>query len=106
MRASDIDTSKYTHIHWAFATITSDFDVAINDSYNQFQHFLEIGNGVNRIISFGGWGYSTDPATYDMLRQAMSPGNVNKFTDNIVSFVQKHNLDGGTHNRYDTSVMG
>ena len=47
-----------------------------------------------KILSFGGWGYSTEPATYNILRQAMSPTNAGKFADNVVAFLQKNKLDG------------
>lgn len=47
-----------------------------------------------KIISFGGWGYSTEPATYDLLRQAMSPANRDKFATNVAKFVADNGLDG------------
>jgi hypothetical protein len=92
MRAASIDSSKYTHIHWAFATVSSSWGVSINDTYSQWKDFKNLP--VKRIISFGGWGYSTEPATYDRLRQAMSPANRGTFITNIVSFVDSEGLDG------------
>lgn len=47
-----------------------------------------------RIISFGGWGYSTEPATYDRLREAMTEANRMNFVNNIISFLNKEGLDG------------
>ena len=93
MRLDRIDTTIYTHIHRSFATITKDWDVSIDDQYNQFPIFAALP-GVKKILSFGGWGYSTDPATYEDIRNAMSPTNAGKFIDNIVSFLTKHGLDG------------
>lgn len=93
LRAADVGVDIYTHVHWAFASITNDFDVQINDTYNQWQGFLDL-YGVNRILSFGGWGYSTSPATYDLLRKAMDPANVDTFVQNIYNFVEKNGLDG------------
>lgn len=92
MRAASIDTTKYTHIHWAFATVSSSWGVSINDTYKQWNDFKNLP--VKRIISFGGWGYSTEPATYDRLRQAMSPANRGTFIDNIVNFVSSEGIDG------------
>ncbi|KAK9415412.1 putative chitinase [Seiridium unicorne] len=92
MRAASIDSSKYTHVHWAFATVDDGFGVVINDSYSQWKDFKALP--VKRIISFGGWGYSTEPATYDRLREAMSGGNRDTFVSNIVSYVKDENLDG------------
>lgn len=93
LRAASIGVIGYTHVHWAFATINSDFSVVINDTYNQFNDFMAL-DGVRKIVSFGGWGYSTDPATYEMLRSAMDPANVDTFVSNIVDFVEKKGLDG------------
>lgn len=50
MRVSSIDTEKYTHIHWAFATVDDNFDVVINDTANQWTDFTKI-QGSKRIIS-------------------------------------------------------
>jgi hypothetical protein len=50
---------KYTHIHLAFATITTDFNVDITRIKRQFNLFVNM-KGVKRILSFGGWSFSTD----------------------------------------------
>jgi hypothetical protein len=50
MRVSSIDTEKYTHLHWAFATIDDNFDVVINDTANQWADFASL-QGTKRIIS-------------------------------------------------------
>ncbi|KAH8645559.1 hypothetical protein BGZ60DRAFT_334555, partial [Tricladium varicosporioides] len=92
-RAADLGKTAYTHLHWAFGTINPDFTVTVNDTYKQFNNFSSLQN-VKKIISIGGWGVSTDPATYDLLRQAMMPANANKFATQIVSFVIENVLDG------------
>ncbi|KAK3945004.1 hypothetical protein QBC46DRAFT_435648 [Diplogelasinospora grovesii] len=84
---------SYTHIHWAFATIDSTFSPVVNDTFKQWADFVAMTD-VKRVISFGGWGYSTDPATYDALRSAISPANRNTFATNIVNFLNANNLDG------------
>lgn len=93
LRTADLNTAKYTHIHWAFAEITDDFDIKINDTYNQWQDFLDL-DYVNRVVSLGGWGYSTSPKTYNKLRHAMDPANVDTFVHNVKRFVLDNNLDG------------
>ncbi|KAK4186790.1 hypothetical protein QBC35DRAFT_464390 [Podospora australis] len=86
----------YNIIHWAFAEIdTKDWTVKIVDQFNQWEKFKEGEAGkVQRVISFGGWGYSTEPETYDILRQAMSPANRNTFAKNVAKFLDTEGLEG------------
>ncbi|KAL2860831.1 uncharacterized protein BJX67DRAFT_386278 [Aspergillus lucknowensis] len=95
LRASNANTDfTYTHIHWAFMEVDpSDWSVKLADPYNQWEDFKSLDD-VRRIISFGGWGYSTEPETYDILRQAMSPPNRKTFATNVAAFVEEHKLDG------------
>ena len=94
LRAANANTDEsYTHMHWAFAGInTEDWTVAINDTYNQWEDFKSLN--AKRIISFGGWGFSTEPETYDVLRQAMSPANRATFAANVAKFLEDEGLDG------------
>ena len=94
MRADRANTIGYTHIHWAFATIQDGtWAVEINDTYKQWDKFKSVQN-VKHIVSFGGWGYSTEPATYDILRKAMNPANRDAFVNAIVSFVDTEGIEG------------
>ncbi|KAI1638514.1 glycoside hydrolase superfamily [Biscogniauxia mediterranea] len=47
-----------------------------------------------KIISFGGWDFSTMSGAFNILRIAVRPGNRDKFNSNLVSFFDEHNLDG------------
>lgn len=93
MRAASLEGSNYTHVHWGFATVTKTFDIAINDTWNQWGNFSALA-GPKKIVSIGGWGFSTDQSTNDILRQAMDPAHVETFIANIISFIDKNNLDG------------
>lgn len=95
LRAQNANTDgTYTHTHWAFAEIdTSDFSVKIKDEYNQWDEFKNVLT-TKKIISFGGWGYSTEPETYNILREAMNPANRATFASNIAKFLEDENLDG------------
>ncbi|KID93428.1 Glycoside hydrolase, subgroup, catalytic core, partial [Metarhizium majus ARSEF 297] len=93
MDVTQIDTTKYSHIHFAFAEVTRDFDVDISKVQEQFDMFKTM-TGVKKIISFGGWDFSTLPDTYNILREAVQPVNRNKFKNNIIAFVNQHGLDG------------
>ncbi|CAJ2505830.1 Uu.00g132240.m01.CDS01 [Anthostomella pinea] len=85
---SELSTS-YSHLHWAFGVIGQDLSVSINDTYKQFQSFLDLGAGTKRIVSFGGWGVSTDLATYNLLREAISSENRDSFTDKVVALLTR-----------------
>jgi GH18 family chitinase len=93
MSVDMIDTSKYTHIHFAFADITPDFKVDVSKVQEQFEIFKRM-KGVKRIISFGGWDFSTSPGTYRILREAIKLENSKIFKQNVVAFVNEHGLDG------------
>ncbi|KAF1972056.1 glycoside hydrolase [Bimuria novae-zelandiae CBS 107.79] len=91
----DAIPSNYTHIHFAFANVTADFKPEITDErvQEQFEIFKEMPD-VKKIISFGGWDFSTMPGTYSIMREAAKPANRETFKNNIVAFVNEHNLDG------------
>ncbi|KAI2782388.1 putative glycosyl hydrolase, family 18 [Daldinia loculata] len=94
MDVDQIDTDVYTHIHFAFANITpNDFAVDISKVQEQFDIFKRM-TGVKKIISFGGWDFSTMPGTFNIIRTAVQPGNRDKFKSNLIEFVDEHNLDG------------
>ncbi|KHN98408.1 Glycoside hydrolase, subgroup, catalytic core [Metarhizium album ARSEF 1941] len=93
LRADKIDTKAYTHIHFAFANITYDFKPDIGGVPDEFERFKKL-TGVKKIISFGGWDFSTNAGTFRIIREAVKPANRNTFRDNVVKFVNGHGLDG------------
>ncbi|KAL6834323.1 glycoside hydrolase family 18 protein [Trichoderma sp. SZMC 28015] len=93
MRSEMSNTQKYTHMHWAFGDVKSDMSVSVNDTYGQWDGFMRLKD-VKKIVSFGGWGFSTGVASYEVLRKAMSPESRDRFVSNIVSFVKEANIDG------------
>lgn len=96
MWVDQIDTSQYTHVHFAFANITrGDYKPEITEPWalRQFQYFKQM-TGVKKIISFGGWDFSTAPGSYSILREAVLPANREKFKNNLIAFMNEHNLDG------------
>ncbi|KFY83394.1 hypothetical protein V500_10074, partial [Pseudogymnoascus sp. VKM F-4518 (FW-2643)] len=50
--------------------------------------------GVKKIMSFGGWAFSTEPGTSSILREATKAGNRAKFTTNLSIFAAANGLDG------------
>ena len=112
MDASDIDTSQvgfqtprvsllkqnltllqFTHIHLAFASITSAFAVNITGIQDQFDMFVKL-TGVKRILSFGGWSFSTDQDTYPIFREGVTVANRATLISSIVSYINLYQLDG------------
>ncbi|EMT66128.1 Killer toxin subunits alpha/beta [Fusarium odoratissimum] len=86
-------TSGWTHVHFTFANITSDYKVSVKDTYGQFKNFKGL-KGIKRIIAFGGWSFSVGVDTYTILREAVKPVNREAFANEVVRFVKDHDLDG------------
>jgi chitinase len=93
MDASQIRTEAYTHIHFAFGSITPDYRVDIGNSKYQFSNFLSL-NGVKKVLSFGGWSFSTEQDSYPIFRDGVTEADRQTFATNVVSFVKQYNLDG------------
>lgn len=91
-RLTDIDLSNYTHIHYAFSDIDSNFNIMMdNFARDQFEDFKALSN-VKKIISVGGWGVSTSPNTYQHLRYVVD--NADTASTQIAKFVEDNQLDG------------
>ncbi|TQS33943.1 hypothetical protein Golomagni_05697, partial [Golovinomyces magnicellulatus] len=85
---SQIDQTKYTHLHFGFGDISANYDIYIRDPLVQyaFERFKTV-RGPKRILSFGGWDFSTSAATYTIFRDGVStPENRMKLATNIVNF--------------------
>jgi GH18 family chitinase len=67
MDVGSIDQSKYTHIHFAFADVTPDFQVDVSKVQVQFDKFKALRTS-KRIIAFGGWAASTSKSTFQTFR--------------------------------------
>ncbi|KAF2742939.1 carbohydrate-binding module family 24 protein [Sporormia fimetaria CBS 119925] len=93
MNAKNANTDgTYTHMHWGFADIDpDDFTVIITDPGNQWEEFKKLD--LKRIISLGGWAYSTEAATYNILRRAIID-NRDTFARNLADFAEEHSIDG------------
>lgn len=87
--------TKYTHMHFAFAGLTTSFTATMDPIVqSQFDKFVAMKGPWKKIISFGGWAESTDAATFQRYRDAMKPANREKFASNVLAFVTKYKLDG------------
>ncbi|OAQ63718.2 chitinase [Pochonia chlamydosporia 170] len=93
--ALQIDGSQYTHVHFGFGMITQDYQINTGNAETtyEFENFKRI-SGAKRILSFGGWDFSTSPDTYTIFREGVKPANRLTLATNIANFIKKHNLDG------------
>ncbi|KAH6631034.1 hypothetical protein B0J18DRAFT_379787 [Chaetomium sp. MPI-SDFR-AT-0129] len=93
--ASQLDTGKFTHVHFAFATLSPTYEVQLGDalaSY-QFSEFKRI-SGAKKIVSIGGWDFSTSPSTIDIFRTGVTAANRLAMAKSIAKFVIDNDLDG------------
>jgi chitinase len=51
MDVRQIDTTKYSHIHFAFLDLTTAFDVDTSQFQDSFNNFVAL-TGVKRVVSF------------------------------------------------------
>lgn len=83
----------YTHIHWGFASIEPNtWKPIVNNSQGQWDEFKKLKD-VKKILSFGGWAYSTEADTSQILRSAIIE-NRNTFASNLAKFAQDEGIDG------------
>ncbi|KAI9371712.1 hypothetical protein BJX61DRAFT_12353 [Aspergillus egyptiacus] len=87
------DGDYYTHVHWAFANVTEDWQVDVSGAQEQFDGLLKLEN-IERIVSFGGWGFSTDAYTHHIFRTGVRDGNRQILAENVVNFIVDNDLDG------------
>ncbi|RDW81617.1 class V chitinase Chi100 [Aspergillus mulundensis] len=93
MKITAMDLTPFTHIHLAFGHVSASYTVDVSPVQVQWELFKQL-SGFKKILSLGGWSFSTEPATYHIFRDAVRPGNQDRFVANIVSFVGEHGLDG------------
>lgn len=93
MDVTDIDKTKFTHIHFAFPDITRDFNVNITSYKDQFDK-LKSMTGIKRIVSLGGWAFSTEAPTYTIFRDGVTEANRATLANNVAAFVNEHGIDG------------
>jgi chitinase len=79
----------YTHIYYAFATVDSGtFTVDVSQfqsTWTQFAGLKTAAVGMKKVVSIGGFTFSTDPSTYMIFRNAVAPANRQTFAQNVVN---------------------
>lgn len=86
---------EYTDVHFSFGEISKDFNVVIPDNQKeQWDNFKKIEGGPRKILAFGGWAFSTEPATYQIFRDVVKPDNRKGFAQRVVDFAKDAGLSG------------
>jgi len=93
MNASSIPVANYTHIHLAFAEVSSGYTADVSGIAQQFDEFLLL-NGVKKILSFGGWSFGTDADSLGIFRLDVSDANRATFIQSLVQLVAEYDIDG------------
>jgi GH18 family chitinase len=90
-----IDSTQFSHVHFAFGVLNPDYSVSTGDASStyEFNAFLRLTN-VKRMLSFGGWPFSTDASTYSIFRNGVTAANRMTMATNIANFINQNNLDG------------
>ncbi|KAK3361762.1 hypothetical protein B0T24DRAFT_690163 [Lasiosphaeria ovina] len=84
---------SYTHVHFAFAALTRDYNINITAVKQQFDGLKKL-TGIKKILSFGGWSFSTDADTFLIFRQGVIDANRATLVKNVVRFINDNGLDG------------
>ncbi|OTA07931.1 GH18, chitinase CHI18-8 [Trichoderma parareesei] len=92
MHPRSIPKNNFTHVHFAFATVTDKFDVDISDYDIEFNAWK--GGDYKKVLSFGGWDFSTGSDTFQRFRQATTSAYRGTFVNNLVNFMKRENIDG------------
>ncbi|KAI3089146.1 CAZyme family GH18 [Penicillium roqueforti] len=93
MSVDQINTTFYSHVHFAFATLTSSYAINVTGIEDQLSLFSNM-TGIKRVLSIGGWSISTDASTYMIFRDAVTSANRDTLITNVVDFLEKWDLDG------------
>ncbi|KAL2815594.1 glycoside hydrolase [Aspergillus cavernicola] len=93
LQAWQIYTPDLTHVQFAFGNINEDYSIDVTKGSDQFERFKALSS-VKRVISFGGWDFSTSPDTYHIFREGVTEANRNTLAKNVADFVTEHDLDG------------
>lgn len=93
MDVSQIDSSQYDTVHFGFGQVNPDYTINIDAVKDQFTAFKD-QTGFKKIISFGGWSFSTDLDTFPIFRTSVTDENRALFAQNVANFIQANNLDG------------
>ncbi|KAJ3204975.1 hypothetical protein HK099_000963, partial [Clydaea vesicula] len=92
MTPNQIPVEKYTHIHFAFATVSASFQIEIEQKVmNTFKDFCNL-SGTKKVLSIGGWAFN-DPPTQNRFTD-MVTSHRPTFIASVLNLLKNYNLDG------------
>lgn len=88
--------SSLTHLHFSFATLDAKtYAVNIGNALSSYEfESLKRLSGPKRILTFGGWAFSTEPNTYNIFREGVTAANRKSMATSIANFIHDNELDG------------
>lgn len=89
--------SCYSHVYFEIGRIPSDFGVYLSGFEELFETFSSLRDS-KRILSFGGWSFSSSLGFYWVFQEDVTDANRLAFAQNVVAFVDRYNLDGVNFN--------
>ncbi|KAL3429936.1 glycoside hydrolase superfamily [Aspergillus tetrazonus] len=90
-----IDISAYTHLYFAFGTLTAQFDVEVGDQLSTYMfNRSKTVKGAKRILSLGGWLSRPNPRLYRIMRDGIKAANRHTMATKIANLIKEHDLDG------------
>ncbi|KAF7335109.1 Glycoside hydrolase family 18 protein [Mycena venus] len=96
---AQLDLKGYTHVHYAFATISQGLEIQITDDDNgplqDLVNRKKDVTGLKVLIAIGGWDFSEDDGTKDLFTVMIeSSTNRATFINSVKSFLEVWGLDG------------
>lgn len=88
--ALDID-GVYDTIVYAFMSVNSDLSLNTSSVLNSDFMYLSTSK---KVVSIGGWDFSTDPSTYQVFRDMVQSSNIDAVSTSISAFINDNDLDG------------
>lgn len=84
---------QYTMVHYAFMNIIEGYEISAAPYEDNWNEFLNT-TGFKKIVTFGGWAFSTENFTYNVFRDGVTTADRQKFAQNVARFVIDNKLDG------------
>ncbi|KAK1149031.1 hypothetical protein N8T08_007708 [Aspergillus melleus] len=86
------DLENFNKKTWGWAGL-SKMLFAVRKFQSQFDSLLSMGD-VHRVLSFGGWSFSTEVDSFPIFREGVTDANRELFATNVAKFIVDNDLEG------------